>query len=75
MQVSHQPLVEVVQCLEDICSRTHWGFPPPKLTSLVPKLLPLKIEENGWLYQLIMCLIYILMCPITPHEIPHQVLN
>ena len=55
--------MEVVQCLEEICSRAQGGFPPPKLTSLVPKLLPLQIAYHGWVYQWIIYLIYVLIVP------------
>ena len=49
------------------------GFPPPKLTSLVQKLIPLQIACHNWVNKLIICLIYVLMCPITLHDLPHQV--
>ena len=51
------------------------GFPPPNLTSLVPKIIPLKILDHGWVYQLIICFIYVIICPITPQDLPHQFWN
>ena len=49
------------------------GFPPPKLTSLVLKLIPLKIEDQFWVYKLIIFLIYVIICPITAQDLPHHV--
>ena len=47
-------------------------YDPPKLTSLVLKLLPLKIAEHVWVYHFIIFLLYFLIFSLTPHDLPHQ---